>query len=82
MEGIGYVKSIIFANKYRLGITYALFSLEMAGSLLKPYFLGEAVNDLLRGGYEMLIVFLGVHLVWLVVGMLRMRYDTRTYSTI
>ncbi len=82
MEGLEYIKRIIFANKYRLGITYALFSLEMAGSLLKPYFLGEAVNDLLRGGYEMLIVFLGVHLAWLIVGMLRMRYDTRTYSNI
>lgn len=82
MEGLGYIKRIIFANKYRLGITYLLFSVEMAGSLLKPFFLGEAVNDLLRGGNQGLLVFLAVHLAWLIVGTLRMRYDTRTYSSI
>jgi ABC-type multidrug transport system fused ATPase/permease subunit len=82
MEGISYIKSIILENKYRLGITYILFTLEMLGNLLKPYFLGEAVNDLLRGGYQMLFVFLGVHLFWLIVGTLRMLYDTRTYTQI
>ncbi len=82
MKGISYIKSIVLENKYRLGITYFLFTLEMLGNLLKPYFLGEAVNDLLRGGYGMLIVFLGVHLFWLVVGTLRMLYDTRTYTNI
>ena len=82
MGGLGYIKRIIFANKHRLGITYLLFSVEMAGSLLKPFFLGEAVNDLLRGGNQGLLVFLAVHLAWLIVGTLRMRYDTRTYSSI
>ena len=82
MGGIDYIKHIIVANKYRLGVTYLLFSLEMLGSLLKPYFLGQAVNDLLRGGDQGLIVFLAVHLVWLIVGTLRLRYDTRTYSKI
>ncbi len=82
MEGISYLKRIILDNKNKLIITYLLFSLEMAGGLLKPYFLGEAINDLLRGSYQWLIVFLLVHFAWLIVGMMRMRYDTRTYSTI
>ena len=78
----GFIKNIIWGNKNRLIITYSLFSLEMAAALLKPYFLGEAVNHLLKDSYTMLIVFLGVHLVWLIVGTLRLRYDTRTYTSI
>ncbi len=82
MPETNFIKRIIFANKKRLIITYGLFSLEMLGTLVKPNFLGDAVNDLTKGGYKLLIVFLLVHLAWLIVGMLRMRYDTRTYSTI
>ncbi len=77
-----FIKRIIFANKKRLIITYILFSVEMLGTLVKPNFLGDAVNDLTKGGYKMLLIFLLVHLAWLIVGMLRMRYDTRTYTTI
>ncbi len=82
MENKSFIKNIIVSNKKRLFVTYFLFSVEMAAALLKPYFLGEAVNDLLQGGYKILLVFLLVHLAWLVVGMLRMRYDTRTYTSI
>jgi ABC-type multidrug transport system fused ATPase/permease subunit len=82
MKQQGLIKQIVVDNKKRLAITYFLFSLEMVGALLKPYFLGEAVNDLLKGGYRMLIVFLLAHVAWVVVGMLRMRYDTRTYTSI
>lgn len=82
MEGISYIKNIVAANKYKLGFTYLLFTLEMSGSLLKPYFLGEAVNDLLRGSYHYLFIFLLAHLAWLLIGMARMLYDTRTYTAI
>lgn len=82
MKGISILKSMIVSNKNRLIVTYLLFTLEMAGGLLKPFFLGEAVNDLLQGGYWWLLFFLLVHLAWLLVGSLRMLYDTRTYTTI
>ncbi len=82
MQQQGLIKQIVFENKKRLIITYFLFSLEMVGSLVKPYFLGEAVNDLIKGGYKMLGVFLLSHIAWVIVGMLRMRYDTRTYTSI
>jgi ABC-type multidrug transport system fused ATPase/permease subunit len=54
----------------------------MLGSLLRPFFLGEAINDLMKGSYHGLIILSAVHLVWLVVGTIRHRYDTRTYSSI
>ena len=69
-------------HRAQLVLTYTLFSLEMLGALLRPYFLGEAVNGLMKGNYRGLIVLSVVHLIWLVIGTLRHRYDTRTYSAI
>jgi ABC-type multidrug transport system fused ATPase/permease subunit len=69
-------------HRGRLVLTYLLFTIEMIGALLRPFFLGMAVNDLIKGSYHGLILLSGVHLAWLVIGTLRHRYDTRTYSSI
>ena len=69
-------------HKYQLIVTYFLFSLEMAGSLLRFYFFGEAINDLVRGSYRGLIVLTVVHLSYLLIGTIRHMYDTRTYTAI
>jgi ABC-type multidrug transport system fused ATPase/permease subunit len=82
MEGTNYLKKILFENKFKLIVTYILFTLEMIGALFKPYFIGQAVNDLMISSYKSFYIFLGLHLMWALVGMLRLRYDTRTYSTI
>lgn len=82
MNGAHYIKKIIFKNKYKLLVTYMLFSLEMCGSLLKPFFIGKAVNDLLVGKFDSLIIFIILHFAWMIIGFIRMRYDTRTYSAI
>jgi len=75
-------KTIFHKHKLQLSITYILFTLEMAGSLLRPFFLGEAVNDLIKGSYRGLIILSIVHVAWLIIGTIRHRYDTRTYSSI
>eukprot|EP00611_Tribonema_gayanum_P018452 TRINITY_DN3156_c0_g1_i4.p3 TRINITY_DN3156_c0_g1~~TRINITY_DN3156_c0_g1_i4.p3 ORF type:complete len:131 (-),score=4.35 TRINITY_DN3156_c0_g1_i4:1463-1855(-) len=36
----------------------------------------------MQGSYQGLIILSSVHFAWLVIGTLRHRYDTRTYSTI
>ncbi len=69
-------------HRYQLLLTYSLFSLEMLGSLLRPFFLGLAVNDLIKGSYHGLIVLSLVHISWLIIGTIRHMYDTRTYSAI
>lgn len=76
------LKKLMQKHRLRLLVTYVLFSLEMLGSLMRPFFLGEAVNDLIKGSYRGLILLSAVHLAWLVIGTLRHRYDTRTYSAI
>lgn len=69
-------------HRYRLLLTYILFTIEMLGNLLRPFFLGVAINDLIKGSYRGLIVLSAVHLAWLLIGIVRHRLDTRTYSAI
>ena len=71
-------------NRHRnqLLLTYILFSLEMLGALLRPFFLGEAINDLMKGSYRGLVVLSAVHIAWLIIGTLRHMFDTRAYSAI
>lgn len=69
-------------HRYQLAITYTLFSLEMLGSLLRPFFLGIAVNDIIKGSYHGLIVLSIIHFSWLIIGTVRHMYDTRTFSSI
>jgi len=76
------IGKIIKTYKTKLAITYSLFSIEMLGALLRPFFLGLAINDLLKGSYWGLIYLSVCHLTWLIVGTIRHMYDTRTYSAI
>jgi ABC-type multidrug transport system fused ATPase/permease subunit len=76
------LRNLIFRHRTRLLLTYFLFGMEMLGTLLRPFFLGEAVNDLLKGSYHGLIVLSVIHFTWLIVGIIRHRVDTRTYSAI
>jgi ABC-type multidrug transport system fused ATPase/permease subunit len=76
------LRNLMMKHKYQLIFTYSLFSLEMMGGLLRFYFFGEAINDLIKGSYHGLIVLTVVHLAYLVIGTIRHMYDTRTYSSI
>jgi ABC-type multidrug transport system fused ATPase/permease subunit len=76
------LKKIFLKHKLQLLITYLLFSLEMVGALLTPYFLGEAVNGLINKSYNGLVYLCVVRFLWMIVGVIRQRYDTRTYSSI
>lgn len=82
MSRFAILKQIMMQHRLRLLLTYILFSIEMMGSLLRPLFLGIAVDDLIRGSYRGLILLSAVHFAWLIIGMVRHRLDTRTYSAI
>lgn len=82
MSRFAILRQIMKQHRYRLIITYVLFSIEMLGNLLRPLFLGIAVNDLTKGSYRGLILLSLVHFSWLVIGTIRHRLDTRTYSAI
>ncbi len=82
MSRFAILRQIMKQHRYRLILTYILFSLEMLGNLLRPLFLGIAVNDLIKGSYSGLILLCAVHFSWLVIGTIRHRLDTRTYSAI
>ena len=82
MSRFAILRQIMKQHRYRLILTYILFSLEMLGNLLRPLFLGIAVNDLIKGSYSGLILLSAVHFFWLLIGTIRHRLDTRTYSAI
>lgn len=76
------LKSLMNLHRRQLLLTYFLFSLEMLGTLLRPFFLGMAINGLLKHSYRGLIILSAVHIIWAVIGTIRHMYDTRTYSAI
>ena len=76
------LKNLFSKHRNELFITYALFTIETIGGLLRFYFFGEAVNDIIKGSYNGLFVLAAVHLVYLSVGTIRHMYDTRTYTAI
>lgn len=82
MSRLSVLRSFFTQHKYQLLLTYSLFALEMLGTLLRPFFLGEAVNDLIKGSYNGLVILSVQHLIWMVIGTARHMYDTRTYSSI
>lgn len=82
MSRFAVLKQIMLQHRYRLVLTYILFSLEMLENLLRPFFLGLAVDDLIKGSYRGLILLSAVHFGWLIIGTIRHRLDTRTYSVI
>ena len=82
MSRFAILRQIMKQHRYRLIITYILISIEMLGNLLRPFFLGIAVNDLTKGSYQGLILLSVVHFTWLAIGTIRHRFDTRTYSAI
>lgn len=76
------IKLLLSQHRTQLTITYFLFSIEALGSLIRPFFLGVAVNDLIKGSYIGLIELSAIHLSWLLIGTIRHRYDTRAFSEI
>ena len=69
-------------HRKQLLFTYFLFSLEMLGTLLRPFFLGMAINDLLKNNYQGLITLAVVYFSWSAISTTRRMYDTRTFSAI
>jgi ABC-type multidrug transport system fused ATPase/permease subunit len=82
MSRFAVLKALMVQYRYRLVFTYFLFTLEMIGLLLRPFFLGLAVNDLIKGSYNGLILLSIVHFAYVITGTIRHMYDTRTYSAI
>ncbi len=66
----------------RLTLTYSLFALEMTASLLRPFFLGRAIDGLLSQSYRGLVELSLAHLVFLIIGSVRHMFDTRTFTAV
>ena len=76
------IRRVLREYRWSLFLTYALFALEMLGSLVRPYYLGAAVDGLLVRDFDGLWRLVAVHSAWLVVGTIRHAYDTRTFASV
>ena len=74
--------TIFITHKFRLLVTYCLVGLEMLGSLTRPFFFALAADGLIVGDNSGLLKLVLVHFGYIVVGVVRHRYDTRTYTAI
>jgi ABC-type multidrug transport system fused ATPase/permease subunit len=74
--------SIFIQHKWRLIVTYFLFGLEMLGALTRPFFFALAADGLIIGDNTGLYKLIAVHFSYIVVGVIRHRVDTRTYTAI
>lgn len=69
-------------HRRQMSLTYALVLLEQTLDLLYPFTTGLAINDLLRGEFTGLWIFVAQYLAHMVVSTARQMYDTRTYTRI
>jgi len=69
-------------NQPRLLVTYFLFNLENVLALLKPYFLGRAIDMTINSQKEGIIAFLVLYCLYVIVGGIRRINDTRTFANI
>jgi ABC-type bacteriocin/lantibiotic exporter with double-glycine peptidase domain len=76
------ITRLLHEFRWKLTLTYSLFAVESLGLLLRPYFLGAAVDGLLDGQQRDLVILVIVHLSYLIVGTVRHMYDTRTFTAI
>ncbi|GMA14162.1 hypothetical protein E5F05_02985 (plasmid) [Deinococcus metallilatus] len=70
------------AYRPRILFTYALTLLENLFNLLYPFATGRAIDGLLRGSFLGLALFAGIWLAHSVTGVIRQRFDTRTFTRI
>ena len=76
------MRSLFWEHKRQMLFTYGLFNLENLLRLSQPFVLGLAINDLLKGTYTGLIIFVAQHLAHLLVGSFRQMYDTRVFTSV
>lgn len=77
-----FMKSVIRRNKKKLLLTYLLVIVEKVGELAIPFFLGLSIDGLTNHSYGSLVNLAAVYAIWVIIGTIRHRYDTKTYTEI
>lgn len=79
---VKFIKDIAHHHRKKLLITYLLVLIEKIGELSIPFFLGLSIDGLIKQHYFPLFYLVSVYMTWVIVGTIRHRYDTRTYTNI
>ncbi len=68
--------------RWKILITFSLLSTENVLTVLQPFVIGIAINDILNQSFDGLIWFSALYLAGFVIGISRRFYDTRAYTKI
>ena len=77
-----FIKGIVYHHRKKLLLTYFLVLLEKIGELSIPFFLGISIDGLVNHNFMPLIYLGSIYLIWVLIGTIRHRYDTKTYTNI
>jgi ABC-type multidrug transport system fused ATPase/permease subunit len=77
-----FIKGVIKQNKKKLLVTYLLVLIEKIGELSIPFFLGLSIDGLINKNYMPLFYLSSVYALWVIIGTIRHKYDTKTYTEI
>lgn len=77
-----FIKGIVNHHRKNLLLTYTLVLIEKLGELSIPFFLGLSIDGLIKQNFIPIFYLIGVYLIWAIIGTIRHRYDTKTYTNI
>ncbi len=77
-----FIKGIVNHHRKNLLLTYTLVLIEKLGELSIPFFLGLSIDGLIKQNFIPILYLVVVYLIWAIIGTIRHRYDTKTYTNI
>jgi ABC-type multidrug transport system fused ATPase/permease subunit len=82
MTTLSQLKTLFVENRLRLSITYSLILAENVIRLFYPIMTGHAINTLLAGRYDGLLLFVVFWIVRMGTATWRRVYDTKTFTRV
>ncbi len=82
MTTLSHLKTLFVENRLRLSITYSLILAENVIRLFYPVMTGHAINTLLAGRYDGLLLFVVFWIARMGTATWRRVYDTKTFTQV
>lgn len=82
MSHLGQIKEIVKKYKYKIGFTYMLLLAEYVIFALIPFFMGKAIDSLIKKSFEDFYFYIFMSISGMFIGTFRRRFDTRTFMKV
>jgi hypothetical protein len=82
MSHFGQIKEIVKKHKYKIAFTYMLLLAEYTIFALIPFFMGKAIDSLIKESFEDFYFYIFMSIAGMFIGTFRRRFDTRTFMKV